>query len=175
MPWRELHICFRSQCHHPWDYCNSVLFGRGPFIGTMRQLLMVIVLMILSKISVRQFLSNLQVQCMLYVQDSPNPALLGAEILAITALPWISFWTLQHPKLRKQPLKAFWQFEGSPALNNISMKSQRISKMTTWRKCTNECSHKLMRIAHKELDHHLPCEWQWQATMNLSAPNDGYS
>ncbi len=76
---------------------------------------------------------------------------------------------------KNSPWKLSDSLKGAQNSITYLWKSQRISKMTTWRKCTNECSHKLMRIAHKESDHHLPCEWQWQATMNLSAPNDGCS
>jgi hypothetical protein len=67
--------------------------------------------------------------------------------------------TEEHNQKKKQSLH-FWSKEQIICkLDGVAEKSPQ----QQWH--DNECSHNLMRVAHKVIRHHLHHEWQWQAAM----------
>jgi hypothetical protein len=122
MPWRELHIRFRSQCHHPWDYCSSVAFGRGSFIGTMRQLLMVIVLMILSKIFSKA----------ISVKSSSSMYAVCARFTKSSSTRGCKFLRLQHYHESLSELCSTLNWKNSPWKLSDSLKGAQTSITYLW-------------------------------------------
>ncbi len=117
MPWRELHICFRSQCHHPWDYCNSVAFVRAPFIGTMRLLLMVIVFDDFWAISVKSS-SSMYAVCARFTKSSSTRG--------------CNFLRLQHYHESLSELCSTLNWKNSPCKLSDSLKGVQNSITYLW-------------------------------------------